>query len=144
MANHFREKPVEEALVQERQEELRQRAEVAGATVAVGARDDDRPTAKPGLFFRVMGGDILNRKQVVRQVPLIVLILIYGILIVSMRYSVEGLMKEKIRITNELEYLREHRIMMQKSYQESIKISQVAERLEEIGVGVNAGPPYEI
>ena len=40
--------------------------------------------------------------------------------------------------------LREQRIQMQKQYQKSVKISQIAEDLRESGVGITSGPPYEI
>ena len=33
---------------------------------------------------------------------------------------------------------------MQKQYQQSVKMSQIAEDLKETGVGITAGPPYEI
>jgi hypothetical protein len=33
---------------------------------------------------------------------------------------------------------------LQKRYQETIKISKIAEMLDSTGVGITAGPPYEI
>jgi len=40
--------------------------------------------------------------------------------------------------------MREQRVQMQKQYQESIRISRIDEVLDTIGVGLVAGPPYEI
>ena len=92
----------------------------------------------------VLGGDIFAQGSVWRQIPLMLLILAYGIVLVSSRYHVESLSKEKERLAQRVEYLREHRIMMQKGYQHSAKVSQVAERLEAIDIGLTADPPYEL
>ena len=79
----------------------------------------------------VLGGEIFTRQQAWQLIPLLLLVMIYGIALVSARYQVEHLTKEKERLTREVEYLREHRIQMQKSYQQSVKASQIAERLKE-------------
>lgn len=92
----------------------------------------------------VLGGDVFARGGVWRQIPLMLLILLYGIILVMGRYYVESLSKEKERLTQRVEYLREHRIMMQKGYQQSAKVSQVAEKMEEQGIGLTSGPPYEL
>ena len=85
---------------------------------------------------RVLGGDVLG--------PLVLLCLFYLLLIVGNRYRVESLSREKAATEERINYLREHRIQMQKQYQQSVKISQIAEELKESGVGITSGPPYEI
>lgn len=92
----------------------------------------------------VLGGDVFAHGGVWRQIPLMLLILFYGIILVTGRYYVESLSKEKERLMQRVEYLREHRIMMQKDYQHSAKVSQIANRMEERGIGLTSGPPYEL
>ena len=52
--------------------------------------------------------------------------------------------KAKAEAQERNNYLREARIELQKRYQESIKISQIAEMLDSTGIGITAGPPYEL
>lgn len=93
---------------------------------------------------RVLGGDVLADKLVLKQIPLVLLCLFYLLLIVGNRYRVENYSREKAATEERINYLREHRIQMQKQYQQSVKMSQIAEDLKETGVGITSGPPYEI
>ncbi len=93
---------------------------------------------------KVLGGDILSDKFVVRQIPLLLLCLVFLLLVVATRYSVENLIREKMEKESRLIELREQRIQILKSNQETVKISQIAEELKETGVGITSGPPYEI
>jgi len=149
MGNRFREKEVEEGLEQPQVVE-----EAPAATSA--ATDDpqvDRPAAPRRAsksdkaargLGKVLGGDLLADRLVLRQIPLVLLCLVYLLLIVGNRYKVESLSREKAATEERINYLREHRIQMQKQYQQSVKISQIAEELKENGVGITSGPPYEI
>ncbi|KWW29832.1 MAG: hypothetical protein AUK63_1228 [bacterium P3] len=151
MANHFIEKPVGAETLPDGDTVLQPLSDLEQADAA------DQTTVAPPLPSQsrsrgrksrpvagVLGGDLFTRSQVWRQIPLLLLILAYGILLVSARYYVESLTKEKERLTRQVEYLREHRIMMQKGYQHSAKVSRVAERLEPLDIGLTAGPPYEL
>ena len=80
----------------------------------------------------------------VRQIPLMLLCLFFLLLLVANRYKVESLSREKMATQERIVELREQRIQMQKQYQKSVKISQIAEDLGESGVGITSGPPYEI
>lgn len=91
-----------------------------------------------------MRGDVLQSRFVTKQIWLILLCGFYALLLVFNRYRIEGLNSQKMEVQERINYLREARIELQKGYQESVKISQVAERLEGTGVGITAGPPYEI
>ena len=93
---------------------------------------------------RVLGGNILADKLVLKQVWLLLLCLLFLLLIVANRYKVEQLSREKIATTERINDLREQRIQMQKRYQKSVMISQIADDLKERGVGITSGPPYEI
>ncbi|MBR1834211.1 MAG: hypothetical protein IJ785_01700 [Bacteroidales bacterium] len=99
---------------------------------------------KPNWVARILGGDVLQSRAVLRQGPLIVLLCFYAILLVYNRYRVEDLTKERAAAQERITYLREARIELQKRYQETIKISQIAELLEGTGIGITAGPPYEL
>lgn len=154
MGNRFREKVVEEGL------------EVNELPVAEGAGNSGNPEegnpqdsqdstkrekktsgksdkAARGIG-KVLGGDVLAEGVVLKQIPLALLCLVYLLLIVGNRYKVESLSREKAATEERINYLREHRIQMQKQYQQSVKISQIAEDLKESGVGITSGPPYEI
>ena len=104
-----------------------------------------RPTDKVARGLgKVLGGDMLADRLVLKQIPLVLLCLLYLLLIVGNRYQVESLTREKAATEERINYLREHRIQMQRQYQQSVKISQIAEELKESGVGITSGPPYEI
>ena len=153
MANRFREKKVEEEPVVVRQAGEAAQAEptVDSDAVTEGAEAAEPTEAKPtkggkaarGLG-RVLGGDILADKFVLKQIPLLLLCLVYLLLIIANRYHIESLSHEKQAAEERINFLREQRIQMQKQYQQSVKISQIAENLKETGVGITAGPPYEI
>ncbi|MCR4817127.1 MAG: hypothetical protein K5842_08130 [Bacteroidales bacterium] len=99
---------------------------------------------KKGGLAKVMGGDMLGSHIVLRQIPLLIIILCGCLVMVAVRYNVENLNKEKDRLQKKVSYLREQRVQMQKQYQESIRISRIDEVLDSIGVGLVAGPPYEL
>lgn len=100
--------------------------------------------SRPNWLSRILGGEVLQSRAVVRQIPLIILLCFYAIMLVYNRYRVEDLMKTKTVLQDSITYLRETRIELQKRYQETIKISQIEELLDSTGVGIKAGPPYEL
>ena len=87
---------------------------------------------------------MLGSHFVLRQIPLLLIILGFCLLMVSIRYRVESLNKDKDRLQKEVSYLREQRVQMQQQYQESIRISRIDQELDTIGVGLVAGPPFEL
>ena len=99
---------------------------------------------KPNWLARILGGDVLQSKAVLRQVPVILLCCLYALVLVYNRYQVEDLTKAKLAAQERINFLRESRIELQKRYQETVKISQIAELLDSTGVGITAGPPFEI
>ena len=144
MGNKFRDKVVEEDLFlgDPNPQEVREDEGVHEDTeVRKEHRRSDRTARGVG---KVLGGDVLANAMVLRQIPLVLLCLVYLLLIVGNRYRVESLSREKAATEERINYLREHRIQMQKQYQQSVKISQIAEELKESGVGITSGPPYEL
>ena len=99
---------------------------------------------KKGGLAQVLGGDMLGSHFVLNQIPLLLLILGLCLLMVKVRYRVESLNKQKDRLQKEVSYLREQRVQMQKQYQESIRISRIDQELDTVGVGLVAGPPFEL
>lgn len=154
MGNKFRDKVVEEGLESPEVEtqspevdgrssdiESRKSASLTSALRSSTSHKGDRAARGVG---KVLGGDVLGNALVLKQIPLVLLCLFYLLLIVGNRYRVESLSREKAAMEERINYLREHRIQMQKQYQQSVKISQIAEELKETGVGITSGPPYEI
>ena len=109
-------------------------------------QQQEQPTAtkKPKGLSRILGGEVLQSRAVLKQIPLILLLCFYAIMLVYNRYRVEDLTKAKAEAQERVNYLSEARIELQKRYQETIKISQIAELLDSTGVGITAGPPYEL
>ena len=99
---------------------------------------------KPNWLSRILGGDVLQSKAVTKQIPVILLCCFYGLMLVYNRYKVEDLTKAKLAAQERINFLRESRIELQKRYQETVKISQIAQLLDSTGVGITAGPPFEI
>lgn len=95
-------------------------------------------------LINLIGGDMLKSRVVLRQIPLLLLVLLFCLVLVAMRYRVETLSKEKNALESQVEFLREQRIQMQKQYQESIRISRIDKELDTLGVGLIAGPPFEL
>ena len=153
MGNRFREKVTEEGLTEEptsgkRQPEAEETQQPAAEEVQQPAEEEAGTKGKSDKVAKgvakVLGGDILGDKLVLKQIPLLLLCLFLLLLLVANRYKVESLSREKIATLERINDLREHRIQMQKQYQKSVKISQIAEVLSESGVGITSGPPYEI
>ncbi len=147
MGNKFRDKVVEEGLEEPRVEAVEPEA------VAADEAGQEQPAAKAAKgrgakaargVASVLGGDILADRMVVRQIPLLLLCIAYLLLIVGNRYRIENLSRELQASDERINNLREQRIQMQKQYQQSVKISQIAEDLSDRGVGITAGPPYQL
>ena len=90
----------------------------------------DSGNRKRSSLAQVLGGDMLGSHFVLKMV--------------AIRYRVESLNKQKDRMKKEVSYLHEHRVQMQKQYQESIRISRIDRELDTVGVGLVAGPPFEL
>ena len=159
MGNRFREKVTEEGLDGEVVETQRAAAQeqppLAETSLQGESVEEKEPVQEESKkrgrsdkmakgVAKVLGGDILADKWVLKQIPLMLLCLFFLLLLVANRYKVESLSREKLAALERINELREQRIQMQKQYQKSVKISQIAEELSETGVGITSGPPYEI
>ncbi|MGX8712527.1 MAG: FtsL-like putative cell division protein [bacterium] len=147
MGNRFREKVVEEGLESDQQSVVDSRQSVDNEPDEVyeearGQKVKGEKVARG--VAKVLGGDMLSDKLVLKQIPLLLLCLFFLLLLVANRYRVESLSREKKAAMDRINDLREQRIQLQKQYQESVKISHIAEELSETGVCITSGPPYEI
>ena len=94
---------------------------------------------------KVLGGDVLSDKLVLRQIPLLLLCLVYMLLVVANRYQVESLSRKKMAVQERVNELREHQIQLQKMNQNAVRISQIRDDLErEKGLGIMPTPPEVI
>lgn len=87
---------------------------------------------------------MLESRFVLKQIPLVAIIVGLCLVLVAVRYSVENLTKEKKMLEEKLKYMGEERVQMRRQYQESIRISRIDRDLDTIGIGLVAGPPYEL
>lgn len=126
------------------QENIQQAQQPIEQTKHDKAAPQPKEKTKHNWVARIFGGDVLQSEFVLRQKWLILLICVFALMLVYNRYRVEDLTKAKIEAQERINYLRESRIELQKRYQETIKISKIAEMLDSTGVGITAGPPYEI
>lgn len=99
---------------------------------------------KGASLRRVLAGDMLGSRWVMEQIPLLVIIVVMCLLLVAVRYRVESLNKEVDQLQKKASYLLEQRMQMRRNYQESIRISRIDEELDTVGIGLVAGPPYEL
>lgn len=144
MANRFREKPVEEVVPPVPPKKEAPAAPAEPVEPAVKKKEPVKLGKAERRLSHLLGGDALADNFVLKQIPLVVLILVCFLFVVSNRYNVEKIIKERNDTIEQISRLRERRIEMQKQYQRSVKISHIAEVLQESGVGITAGPPYEI
>lgn len=94
---------------------------------------------------KVLGGDVLSDKLVLKQIPLLLLCLLYLLLVVANRYQVESLSRKKMAVQERVNELREHQIQLQKMNQNAVRISQIRDDLErEKGLGIMPTPPEVI
>lgn len=123
-----------------------QEAEAAGAEGRSASQEHTKPTrggATRGLL-NILNGGIVNSRIIKKQKYLILLIVLYSMVLIAERYWVESLTREKLAQTEQVKYMEERKIQIQRQYQETIKLSRIAETLDTIGVGIYPGAPIEI
>ena len=94
MGNRFREKVVEEGL--EEPQVVEEPIEAEAAVVQETPKENHRGDKAARGIGRVLGGDVLADRWVLKQIPLVLLCLFYLLLIVGNRYRVENYSREKI------------------------------------------------
>ncbi len=105
---------------------------------------EEQKAGEKRTFRELLKHNKITRRGLRRYVPWIFMVIMCFAVLIFNRYRIEDLVKEKNDTQERIKYLREHRIQMQKIYQESTKISKIAEELDTLGIGLLSGPPYEI
>ena len=142
MANRFRnmEPPVfeEETELLSPKEQLRS----AESSPNEGTAADGKQGKSWGR--RLLGGEVFTSRKALHQSPLILLIVVCAILMVSNRYTVEKLRKEVVSTQKRIDELSLEQIQMKSKYQQSIKISSIAQTLDTIGIHLITEPPFTL
>ena len=93
---------------------------------------------------KLLRNRVLRGKMLRKYVPWMMMIVGMFFVLIYNRYKIEYYVREKNETQERIKYLREHKIQMQKKYQESTKISKIAEELDTLHIGLLSGPPYEL
>lgn len=103
----------------------------------------EKKTKGPWLS-KLLSGEMLKSESIQKNWGLILLLLGFGVLMVANRYHVENLEKKKEHIEEQVKYLNERKVQIQKQLQEQVSISNIAQALDSVGIKVISGPPYEL
>ncbi len=150
MANKFREKPVEEKPMPQRQpqkpvvETPQEPVPEQPAEPVATAKEKVKLGKTERTLSKVLAGDMLAKDFAIRQIPLVLLCVGCFMLMVANRYNVEKIIKDRKQTEETIARLREKRIEMQVQYQQAVRISNIADMLQGSEVGITAGPPFEI
>lgn len=126
-------------------EEPVEMVEIEESVECDGVEEQKKTTEKEKLTVRrLLKNNVITRRGLRRYVPWIIMVVMCFVVLIFNRYRLEDLVKEKNDTEERIKYLREHRIQMQKIYQEATKISKIAEELDTLGIGLLSGPPYEM
>ena len=152
MANRFRhrEEPViveETELVQKEQPQQQEATEPSAPqseTTPQESQNETKEKKKVSWGRQILGGEILTTRKALRLFPLILLIVICAALLVHNRYRVESLLKEIISTRKQIDQLSLQQIELKSQYQQSIKISNISNTLDSIGVHLITEPPFTL
>ncbi|MBQ8045478.1 MAG: hypothetical protein IJ269_03895 [Bacteroidales bacterium] len=92
----------------------------------------------------IMGGKILIRKFMLSQIPLMIMIVVYSIAMVSNRYYIENTSIEIKELQKEIKELNIKHIQFKCDYMNTIMISEVAKKLESLGIQQSTDRPLKI
>ena len=92
----------------------------------------------------IVGGRILIRKFMLSQIPLMIMIVAYSIAMVSNRYYIENTSIEIKELQKEINELNIKHIQFECDYMNIIMISEVAKKLESLGIQQSTDRPMKI
>ncbi len=108
----------------------------------------DKKTSRAGgmSFMDIVGGDILNHDFFRRQIPLLLLIVLYAIIYISNRYDCQQKMIEIDRLKKELTDIRYDALTRSSELTEKSRQSKIEEYFPEgeARLQTSANPPYLI
>ena len=91
----------------------------------------------------ILTGSILAKKSVVNQLPFIIFIALLGIIYIANRYHAEHLLRETVKVQEELNELRAESITVASELMFSSRQSQVIKLVQENNLGLKeaTSPP---
>ena len=151
MATKFRniEEPViveETELLKSTKQQQKEAEEQAAKNDGVQSshKEEGKEKKKVSWGRQILGGEILTTRKALKLLPLILLIVLCGALLVANRYRVESLRKDIIHTQKQIDQLSLKQIELKSQYQQSIKISNISNTLDSIGVHLITEPPYTL
>jgi hypothetical protein len=117
-------------------------------TAPVPEKEEIRPVRKSGKMARglhdIIGGDLLSKNAVLRNLPFLVFIAILAMLYIANTYYSEKTFKQIEKTKNELKELRFQYITAKATLLYYSKQTEIAKRVERMGISGTTKPPYKI
>jgi hypothetical protein len=111
-------------------------------------REVVRPVRKQGKMVRgihdVIGGDLLSKSAVLRNLPFFIFLAILAMLYIANTYYAEKTFKEIEKTKNELKELRFQYITAKATLLYYSKQTEIAKRVGQMGITGTTRPPYKI
>lgn len=106
----------------------------------------DEMSQRKGAIKDVFDGSVLTRASVTKQLPFILYITFLGVLYIANKYHAEKIVRETMKLQNEVRELRTEKIATQSELMSISKQSEVAKLVKERGLGLEESvePPRKI
>lgn len=107
---------------------------------------EEQKVKKNYSFKEVLTGSILAKKSVVNQLPFIIFIAVLGIIYIANRYHAEHLLRETVKMQEELDELRAESITVASELMFASRQSQVIKLVQENNLGLKEAtiPPKRV
>lgn len=105
---------------------------------------DEKKIRKNIKLSEIVGGKILLRKFMLSQIPLMIMIVVYSIAMVSNRYYIENTSVDIKNLQKEINELNIKHVQFECDYMNIIMISEVAKKLEPLGIYQSTDRPLKI
>ena len=105
---------------------------------------DQEKSRKNIKLSEIVGGKILLRKFMLSQIPLMIMIVSYSIAMVSNRYYIENTSVDIKNLQKEINELNIKHVQFECDYMNIIMISEVAKKLEPLGIYQSTDRPLKI
>ncbi len=105
---------------------------------------DEKKSRKNIKLSEIVGGKILLRKFMLSQIPLMIMIVAYSIVMVSNRYYIENTSVDIKNLQKEINELNIKHVQFECDYMNIIMISEVAKKLEPLGIYQSTDRPLKI
>lgn len=135
--------PIEEEEEEENDTELRD----IKAAIEEQAREDEQPQSSNFTLRKILGGDILSAQLLRNNIWLIVIIVIFNIIYISNRYSVQKYLIEIDKLQNELEDAKYRALSSSSQLTEKTRESHILDILKtrkDSVLKMSDRPPYII